>query len=57
LPYSYNLNTIIESSKKIVEIEKILDDLKTNIHGNPKKLVILSIAPMVALIIYLVSSK
>ena len=56
-PYSQNLDAIIGSSKKIVEIEKILDDLKTDIHGNPEKLVILSIAPTVALIIYLVSSK
>ena len=56
-PYSQNLDAIIGSSKKIVEIEKILDDLKTDIHGNHEKLVILTIAPMVALIIYLVSSK
>ena len=54
-PYSKHLDAIIGSSKKIVEIEKILDDLKTDIHGNPEKLVILSIAPTVALVIYLVS--
>ena len=40
-----------------MEIEKILDDLKTDIHGNPEKLVILSIAPTVALVIYLVSDN
>ena len=56
-PYSQHLDAIIGSSKKVVEIEKILDDLKTDVRGNPEKLVILSIAPTVAFILYLVSNR
>jgi hypothetical protein len=56
-PYSQQLDAIVGSSKKIVEIEIFLGDFKMDINGNLKKLIIISISPTVAFVLYLASCK
>ena len=53
-PYAIHIDDIIRSGRKTRVIERILNMQDVDIHGDPEKLVVLSISPTIAFILWIV---